>query len=691
MLNDLARKLLVLLTVFLAAVAGSAESQDSRRAGPLDASQQTRLRQLGEALQARLESRKTALYYELLASNDPATRRLNESPDIQLMYIADTGVPVYYAPISLTAAKTSSTDDVWPGGLGGYSLDGAGTTIELAMWDGGEVRVTHEALVGRVFNQETSTGSCLHPTWVAGILVASGGFHPDVKGMSFASNLLVWDADDDDAEMAFAAANGILLSNHSYEIPGGWRLIDGDWYWFGDLTVDPNEDYGFGFYGAKCQVWDQIAYDAPHYFIQKGCGNDRGERGPSAGESHFHWEEGTGWVSSMDVHPRDGDTGGYDTISWFGNAKNIVAVGAVRDIPNGYTQPGDVIATTFTSFGPCDDGRIKPDVVANGTAVWSSDCTSDTSYYATSGTSLSGPVVVGSANLLREHYETTFGGGPPRAATLKALIIHTADEAGPADGPDYQFGWGLMNTLSAADQITAGTGHFREATLNDGDTHRYRFSLGATADVRVTMVWTDPPGAPPAPAVDPPDPALVNDLDVRVAHWETSTSHQPWRLDGANPANPATRGDNVVDNIERIDLPGAAAGNYEVTVTHKGTLTPGLQAYSLVSTEPLGDIATGVEDTAFPVAPSLRAYPNPFNPAATISYSVPAAGTARISVFDVAGRLVATLVDRHHTPGNHQVSWSGRDTGGTPVASGAYFVRLETQTGNLTRKLVLVR
>ena len=94
------------------------------------------------------------------------------------------------------------------------------------------------------------------------------------------------------------------------------------------------------------------------------------------------------------------------------------------------------------------------------------------------------------------------------SATLKALVIHTADEAGTADGPDYENGWGLLNTASAARVITEeGSGHrIIEDTLaaTSGSSNITQINVNIPdAVITATLVWTDPPGTPPAPVVDP--------------------------------------------------------------------------------------------------------------------------------------------------------------------------------------------
>jgi len=101
------------------------------------------------------------------------------------------------------------------------------------------------------------------------------------------------------------------------------------------------------------------------------------------------------------------------------------------------------------------------------------------------------------------------------------------------------------------------------------------------AIVRATLVWSDPPAAPVAPSLDPPDLMLVNDLDLRIQ--DSTTTHMPWILNPAVPSASATRGDNFRDNVEQVLISSGGPGAYFVTVTHKGTLLNNDdQDYSLI-------------------------------------------------------------------------------------------------------------
>lgn len=106
-----------------------------------------------------------------------------------------------------------------------------------------------------------------------------------------------------------------------------------------------------------------------------------------------------------------------------------------------------------------------------------------------------------------------------------------------------------------------------------------------------------------------------------------------------------------------------------------------------------GTSVPGGGDGSDPTWSTLRlsSGPNPAGSSATIRYTLPAQGDASVRVFDVSGREVATLVEGLHEAGEHSVVWDRRASGGRPVASGVYFVRLETDRGALARKVVLVR
>jgi len=554
---------------------------------------QAELLQFSQQLAQRLEDHRPQLYFDLLASDNPIQQRINANPDIRLMFIDDRGHPVYYTTTNLNAARTVSTDDVWPGGVGGYSLSGSGTSMgKLGVWDAGGVLATHQEFGGRVVQQDSPGGTHYHSTHVAGTMVAAG-VTSTAKGMSFEANLAAYDWDYDNSEMAAAAAAGMNVSNHSYGFIAGWYYDDPDYYWYGDTDISATEDYMFGFYTSYAQDWDQIAYDAPFYIIVKSAGNDRNDYGPDPGGEHYVWE-GSDWTLSTVTRDPDGGADGYDCIMTTATAKNIITVGAVYDITGGWSAPGDVNMSSFSGWGPTDDGRIKPDIVTNGISLYSTDDVDNSAYVSLSGTSMAAPNASGSLNLLVRHYEATHAAAAPYSSTMKAVLIQTADEAGPDPGPDYMFGWGLMNTLKAANLIAADEtdpDRIREDGLANGATNQYYITSDGVTPIRVTLGWTDPPGSPPSASLNPTTIMLVNDLDLRLKYVTTATVHEPYILNPSSPASAATGGDNIRDNVEQVYIDAPAAGTYLVTVSHKGSLfVP--QYYSIVSSHSLSTHTT---------------------------------------------------------------------------------------------------
>jgi hypothetical protein len=104
--------------------------------------------------------------------------------------------------------------------------------------------------------------------------------------------------------------------------------------------------------------------------------------------------------------------------------------------------------------------------------------------------------------------------------------------------------------------------------------------------------------------------------------------------------------------------------------------------------------AAGVDDGDAPGASAIalsQSAPNPAARSATIRFALPAAADVRLSVYDAAGRLVRVLAEGLFAPGEHEVSWDGRDAAGRPVASGVYFLRLTGPGVAASRKLTLLK
>ncbi|MCK4409012.1 MAG: T9SS type A sorting domain-containing protein, partial [Candidatus Eisenbacteria sp.] len=101
---------------------------------------------------------------------------------------------------------------------------------------------------------------------------------------------------------------------------------------------------------------------------------------------------------------------------------------------------------------------------------------------------------------------------------------------------------------------------------------------------------------------------------------------------------------------------------------------------------------TGVNDGELPTMVALRQNsPNPFRDGTTMAFNLPTPTRTRITVYNVAGQIVATVCDRQFPAGRHSVVWDGTDSAGRRVPAGIYFYRLEAGEHASTKKMILVR
>jgi hypothetical protein len=542
--------------------------------------------------------------------NWPLSFTSKKGQKITLVGVDKFDQPKYYITNSnADAAATTGANQLWPGGRTGLNLNGSSSNMKnkIAVWDGGAVMRTHVELgTDRVTQKDAASAISDHSTHVAGTMIAKG-INPVAKGMAFgATGLFAFDYNNDASEMAGEAA-GLLLSNHSYSYLAGWvqnEVQNNRWEFYGE--VGATEDYKFGYYGPDAQLLDSIAYNAPYYLIVKSAGNNRDMNGPAVGETYYR-RNSQGQMINAGARPEGiSSNDGYDIISLDVGAKNILTVGAVNPIPAGYGRKEDVVMSDFSSWGPTDDGRIKPDIVADGVFVTSPISTSTTSYATYSGTSMSAPSATGSLFLLQEHYSKLKNSASAfmHSATLKGLAIHTANEAGDAPGPDYRFGWGLLNVEKAAAVLTAAvpsnnsstsTHLVYDTTISQSEVFTKTVIASGKGPLIATICWTDPKGT-----IDETNKLnnraknLINDLDIRITTGSGSgtRTYKPWTLDVNNPAMAAVPGDNITDNVEKIEIDSTVAGtSYTITVTHKNVLARGSQAYSL--------LVSGVGGTAY--------------------------------------------------------------------------------------------
>ncbi|MBO2010326.1 S8 family peptidase [Hymenobacter negativus] len=368
-----------------------------------------------------------------------------------------------------------------------------------------------------------------------------------------------------------------------------------------------NHSYGVGienYYGLESQAYDQQAQQLPQLLHVFSSGNVGSSASPS---------------------------GAYQGIAGFANisgqfkmSKNTLTVGA--------TDPSGQVAT-LSSRGPAYDGRLKPELVA----------------YGEGGSSEAAALVSGVSILLQQQYRDQHAGTLPPAALVKALLLNSADDLGPAE-VDYRSGFGQLDALGAVGAMRAG--HFFGGSATQGTDQVFRITVPAgQQQLKATLVWSDPAAAANAAK------ALVNDLDLELVAVSTGQRWLPWALspypNADSLARPARRRPDHLNNAEQITLMLPAAGTYELHV--RGFAVPqGPQAFSL----------------AYEFSPPGLTWTNPLRPdnlrpgtTATLrwQWSGPATATARLDYRPAGGsgwRVLAPAV----VLSSAKTTWSVPDT-----------------------------
>lgn len=489
-----------------------------------------------------------------------------------------------------------------------YRLTGAGVAVSL--FELGEAQTSHVEFGGRLLLAPTTIGGTLgdrrHATHVAGTIGASG-VRADARGMAPAVTIHQFCVRDQPSNACEGnwltlkderlAPLGIVADNNSWGWILGWQ--DG---------AQPVWHAGDAFWGAYDLEFsaplDEISNERGVLFVHSA-GND-GSVPPSLGldpwRMHYHVDEndeaiegqrfcvsrngsGSDCVSFCNGgceltthHPQTP----FDTIGATASAKNVLSVGAI----DASYKPA-----SFSSRGPAKDGRVKPEVVARGTGVLSS-VPSD-NYGTSSGTSMSAPAVTGIAALLAEQWHRVHPGTNPTPAQLKALLIAGTDDLGNP-GPDYTYGFGLVNAKASIDLIA--NDRIRTFSLAQGATYEIPIVVDQSQNVRVVLNWPDPA----IPYLGGDDivaaKSLINDLDLKIIDPAGSTI-LPWTLNKDQVNANATRGVNVVDPTEMVEIANAAPGVYRVIATGTNVME-GPQSAVLVTNARTVRPCTDVQETS---------------------------------------------------------------------------------------------
>jgi hypothetical protein len=399
----------------------------------------------------------------------------------------------------------------------GKGLLGKGVSIGIG--DDADVS-SHIDFSGRLINRAYGFAND-HGVHVTGTAAGSGLFNPLYRGMAPRATIV---------SQIYA---GIIYNTPSYITDHGMVLTNNS-YHTGELNCPGNSVYDINsrFVDAQTLGYNQLLHVV-------AAGND-------------------GSYSCA------GFPAGFATVkSGWQCAKNVLTVGAAKI--------DDYTIAPFSSRGPVKDGRLKPELVANGWAVSSTFPNNNYAWYF--GTSMASPQVAGALSLLYERYRQLNGGANPPAALIKAAACNTAEDLGNP-GPDFTFGFGLLNARRALEAIEQNR-YFTGSLANGaGSTHNISVPAGARR-LKVLLYWMDKEGLPNA-AVH-----LVNDLDLTVSG--PGGTVLPLVLD-ASPAGvnlPAVPGADHLNNIEQVVIENPANGSYTININ--GFAVPqGPQQYVVV-------------------------------------------------------------------------------------------------------------
>lgn len=553
----------------------------------------------------------------------------------ELIKVSKNGQPIYYKTDNVDAAKSTRANFMHNNGGLGLNIEGQGMTAYV--WDGGLARITHQEFDGIGGDNRYSIGDgtsdlSFHGAHVTGTIMASG-FDANAKGMAPQAKVIGHDWNSDLAEATAAAANGMLVSNHSY-----------------GYGADDIPDWWFGAYIEVARDWDNLMYNAPYYLQVNSAGND-------------------GNNDSANGAPLEGNSS-FDKINGRKVGKNGLTIANGQDATiNANGTLASVNRNSGSSEGPTDDLRIKPDLMGNGTGLYSSYESADDAYNTISGTSMASPNVTGSLLLLQQHYNET-NGEFMRASTLKGLALHTADDV-DINGPDANTGWGLMNTKVAAETITKNgfESLISEEVLSNNGTYSITVKSDGFSPLLASISWTDKPGEINTGTTNDPKAVLVNDLDIKIT--QNSDEFKPWRLTGVYSNE---KGDNLVDPFERVDVANPS-GEYTITVSHKGALAED-QKFSLIVTGVSGEFTFLADTSEIAVCSDQDAL---FN----FEYRQAVTGTTQFTTNGVPTGMTTTFSNQSlNTNGNFTINFGNL----VNVAAGAYDIEVVGNNGNETQK-----
>ncbi len=403
----------------------------------------------------------------------------------------------------------------------GLHYDGSGVSISLA--DDGEVG-PHIDFQGRITQLITTGAGGSHGDMTAGIAAGGGNLDPTMQGMASGAHLYVHDVDD-----------GTNPYDHVYNAPFYYTT-------YGAVITSTSYSQGCNDYNTISSTGDQIAHQNPYLNFVYSAGN--------RGQNDCGFGTGAAWGTI---------TGGFK------QGKNAIACGNL----DAY---GVLDATS--SRGPAEDGRVKPDICANGKNQNSTE--DENRYQVGGGTSAACPGIAGVTAQLIQAYREMHSGTEAPSALIKSCLLNSAEDIGNP-GPDFTYGWGRVNAFRALSTLQEN--RYLLDSVSQAGTNLHSIPIPANIrQVKCMLYWLDVEGDPVASI------ALVNDLDMTIED-PSSTVFEPWILDPtpviANLTTNAIRGVDHLNNMEQVTIDNPVAGNYTIEIS--GGLIPiGTQHYYVV-------------------------------------------------------------------------------------------------------------
>jgi len=432
-----------------------------------------------------------------------------------------------FSSYNVDSAIAAQVDKLW---ASPYNLNGQGMKIGLV--DGGSVRDTHVELRNRVTNLSNAELDN-HATHVAGTMISGGDHLPSSRGFANEAEIYAYSYSDfyfAKSIKKFANDRGILISNHSYGYEGS---------------------EGIGEYDRNSRDLDLAVRENPYILAVMAAGNDG------------------------DKYQYNGDFREWGLIKGGSNAKNAITVGALdNDLKH---------VASFSSPGPIDGGRLKPDIVMDGSNVLSTVAGNDNdSYERMYGTSMATPAATGTITLLSQRY-IQVNGGNVRLDTMKAILFNTAKDI-ENPGPDYKSGFGHLDALEAVKVIdsmqSTNDSLVKLDKINQGDKQRFFINSERYQDFKVTLAWVDDTYQDCNGCAND---ILINDIDMVLIDESTGERVYPYTLNENSPtSNAVLTKENHVDPQEQISF-SLRPGNYTLELSGR-KISAGGQDFTLVST-----------------------------------------------------------------------------------------------------------